>query len=113
MSDDPPLVTGHSHSPLLQVSNLRVSFFTPEGVVGAVENISFSIQRGRTLALVGESGSGKSVTAYSLLRLVQPPGRIVSGRHSCCVRSARMRSTSRISTKNRACFSNSAAESSA
>ncbi len=66
-------------APLLDVKNLRVSFFTPDGVVGAVQNISFSIQRGRTLALVGESGSGKSVTALSLLRLVQPPGRIVSG----------------------------------
>ncbi|MES2692423.1 MAG: ABC transporter ATP-binding protein [Verrucomicrobiota bacterium] len=65
---------------LLDVQNLRVSFFTPEGVVGAVQNVSFTIQRGRTLALVGESGSGKSVTAYSLLRLVQPPGRIVSGK---------------------------------
>jgi ABC-type dipeptide/oligopeptide/nickel transport system ATPase component len=69
-----------SDVPLLDVANLRVSFFTPDGVVGAVQNVSFSIQRGRTLALVGESGSGKSVTAYSLLRLVQPPGRIVSGR---------------------------------
>lgn len=66
--------------PLLEVQNLRVSFFTAEGVVGAVQNISFALQRGRTLALVGESGSGKSVTAYSLLRLVQPPGRIVAGR---------------------------------
>ncbi|MBL9212328.1 MAG: ABC transporter ATP-binding protein [Opitutaceae bacterium] len=67
-------------APLLDVRNLRVSFFTPDGVVGAVQNVSFSIARGRTLALVGESGSGKSVTAYSLLRLVQPPGRIVDGR---------------------------------
>lgn len=64
---------------LLEVQNLRVSFFTPEGVIGAVQNVSFSLQRGKTLALVGESGSGKSVTAYSLLRLVQPPGRIVAG----------------------------------
>ncbi|MBI5693632.1 MAG: ABC transporter ATP-binding protein [Verrucomicrobia bacterium] len=64
---------------LLEVRNLRVSFFTPEGVVGAVQNASFAIERGRTLALVGESGSGKSVTAYSLLRLIQPPGRILSG----------------------------------
>jgi ABC-type dipeptide/oligopeptide/nickel transport system ATPase component len=68
------------HSTLLEVSNLRVSFFTPDGVVGAVQNVSFSIPRGRTLALVGESGSGKSVTASSLLRLVQPPGRIIDGR---------------------------------
>ena len=67
-------------APLLEVRNLRVSFFTPDGVVGAVQNVSFSIERGRTLALVGESGSGKSVTAYSLLQLVQPPGRIVDGR---------------------------------
>ncbi len=66
--------------PLLEVQNLRVSFFTPDGVVGAVQNISFSIERGQTLALVGESGSGKSVTAYSLLKLVQPPGRILGGR---------------------------------
>ena len=66
-------------APLLDVRNLRVSFFTPDGVVGAVQNVSFAIGRGRTLALVGESGSGKSVTAYSLLRLVQPPGRMIDG----------------------------------
>ncbi len=66
-------------APLLDVKNLRVSFATPDGVVGAVQNISFSIQRGQTLALVGESGSGKSVTALSLLRLVQPPSAIVAG----------------------------------
>ena len=69
-----------SELPLLEVKNLRVSFFTPEGVVGAVQNVSFAIERGKTLALVGESGSGKSVTAYSLLRLVQAPGRIIHGR---------------------------------
>ena len=67
-------------APLLDVRNLRVSFFTPDGEVGAVQNVSFSIQRGRTLALVGESGSGKSVTASALLRLIQPPGRILGGR---------------------------------
>ena len=66
-------------SPLLDVKNLRVSFQTPEGEVGAVQNVSFSIPRGKTLALVGESGSGKSVTAYALLRLIQPPGRILGG----------------------------------
>ena len=72
-------MTSPAHSPLLEVKNLRVSFFTGEGVVGAVQGVSFAIGRGRTLALVGESGSGKSVTAYSILRLVQPPGRIVGG----------------------------------
>ena len=77
---EPHHATGHLHRPLLEVSNLRVSFHTPEGVVGAVQNVSFSIQRGRTLALVGESGAGKSVTASSLLRLVPSPGRIVGGR---------------------------------
>ncbi len=66
--------------PLLEVRNLRVSFFTPDGVVGAVQNVSFSIQRGRTLALVGESGSGKTVTANSILKLVAPPGRVLDGR---------------------------------
>jgi ABC-type dipeptide/oligopeptide/nickel transport system ATPase component len=66
--------------PLLEVTNLRVSFFDAARVVGAVQNVSFSIQRGRTLALVGESGAGKSVTAKSLLRIVPSPGRIVGGR---------------------------------
>jgi ABC-type dipeptide/oligopeptide/nickel transport system ATPase component len=79
MFESTPLLTGSSPATLLDVRNLRVSFFTPAGVVGAVQNVSFSIERGRTLALVGESGSGKSVTAYSLLRLVQPPGRVVGG----------------------------------
>lgn len=79
MTPDSPPTTGQRTPPLLEVRNLRVSFFTPEGVVGAVQGISFTIERGRTLALVGESGSGKSVTAHSLLRLIQPPGRILSG----------------------------------
>ena len=66
--------------PLLEVKNLRVSFFTHDGVVGAVQGLSLAIRRGRTLALVGESGSGKTVTACSLLRIVQSPGRIIGGR---------------------------------
>jgi oligopeptide/dipeptide ABC transporter ATP-binding protein len=66
---------------LLRVENLKTHFFTTEGVVRAVDGISFSIKEGQTLCLVGESGSGKSVTAYSILRLIpQPPGRIVAGK---------------------------------
>jgi ABC-type dipeptide/oligopeptide/nickel transport system ATPase component len=65
---------------VLEVDDLSVSFFTEEGEVRAVDHVSFAIRRGRCLAIVGESGSGKSVTAYSLLRLVQSPGRILNGR---------------------------------
>ncbi len=78
---------GAAELPLLEVENLEVSFFTPDGVVPAVQGVTFSLARGRTLALVGESGSGKSVTSYSILRLIQPPGRIVGGR--MLLRSAR------------------------
>ena len=65
---------------LLSVRGLTTRFFTEEGVSYAVEDISFDIPRGRTVALVGESGCGKTVTALSILRLVpDPPGRIVAG----------------------------------
>jgi peptide/nickel transport system ATP-binding protein len=65
--------------PVLQVSNLSTHFFTKAGVVKAVDGVSFSLARGEVLGLVGESGSGKSVTGFSLIGLVDPPGRIVSG----------------------------------
>jgi len=65
---------------LLSTSALTTRFFTDEGVVYAVEDVSFDVPRGRTIALVGESGCGKTVTALSMLRLIaDPPGRIVSG----------------------------------
>jgi oligopeptide transport system ATP-binding protein len=65
---------------LLEVRNLSTQFFTREGVVHAVDDVSFELDYGETLGLVGESGCGKSVTALSLTRLVAtPPGRIVSG----------------------------------
>lgn len=65
--------------PLLTVENLRTYFHTEEGELRAVDGVSFEVRRGRTLALVGESGCGKSVTAYSVLRLINPPGKIVGG----------------------------------
>ena len=68
-------------SPLLQVDGLKTHFFTRDGVVRAVDGVSFSVDPGETLAIVGESGCGKSVTSLSILRLIaSPPGRIVDGR---------------------------------
>jgi oligopeptide transport system ATP-binding protein len=65
---------------LLQVNDLRTHFFTEEGEVKAVDGVSFDLEEGETLGLVGESGCGKSVSALSVMRLVQtPPGKIISG----------------------------------
>jgi oligopeptide transport system ATP-binding protein len=67
--------------PLLTVENLRTAFHTRNGVVRAVQDVSFQLERGETLGIVGESGSGKSVACYSIMGLVpQPPGRIEGGR---------------------------------
>ena len=65
---------------ILDVQDLTTYFYTEEGVVKAVEGVSFKILEGETLGLVGETGCGKSVTALSILRLVRPPGEIKSGR---------------------------------
>jgi len=65
--------------PLLQVSNLQTSFFTDKGEIKAVDDVSFTIHGGQTLALVGESACGKSVTALSIMRLLSSPGRVVGG----------------------------------
>jgi peptide/nickel transport system ATP-binding protein/oligopeptide transport system ATP-binding protein len=75
-----PTKSNDQNKPLLEVRSLSIHFFTEEGVVRAVENVSFEIPPGEILGLVGESGCGKSVTGLSLLRLIPiPPGRIVSG----------------------------------
>jgi peptide/nickel transport system ATP-binding protein len=66
-------------SPLLAVRDLHTHFETEDGVGRAVDGVSFSVDQGKTLGILGESGCGKSVTALSILRLVSPPGRIVSG----------------------------------
>jgi peptide/nickel transport system ATP-binding protein len=67
-------------APLLEVEGLRMHFFTKAGVVKAVDDVSFRVERGRILGIVGESGSGKSMTGYSIMGLVDAPGRIVGGR---------------------------------
>jgi peptide/nickel transport system ATP-binding protein len=65
--------------PLLQITDLRVHFPTPRGVVRAVDGVTFSVQPGERFGLIGESGSGKSTIALALMRLIKPPGQIVSG----------------------------------
>ena len=64
---------------VLTVDRLQTHFFTRAGVVEAVDGVSFSLERGEIMGLVGESGSGKSVTGFSILGLVDPPGRVVGG----------------------------------
>ena len=66
-------------TPLLSVRNLKTSFFQDEGTTKAVDGASFDVLPGKTLGIVGESGCGKSVTAQSILRIVDRPGRIVDG----------------------------------
>lgn len=66
-------------SHLLEVNHLQTSFFTDAGEVKAVNDVSFTLDRGKVLGIVGESGSGKSVTAYSIMQILAPTGRIIGG----------------------------------
>jgi peptide/nickel transport system ATP-binding protein len=74
----------NGHEILLSVRNLRTYFFQDEGTVKAVDGTSFDVYSGRTLGIVGESGCGKSVTAQSILRIIERPGRIVEGKITLC-----------------------------
>lgn len=76
-----PMTIAKSEKPelLLEVKDLQTHFFTDEGVVRAVDGVSYNLYRGRTLGIVGESGCGKSVTAQSVLRIVPQSGKIVGG----------------------------------
>ena len=73
-------MTIHSSQAVLSVQNLQMNFATRDGIVKAVDDVSFSVRPGEIMGLVGESGSGKSMTAYSIMRLIDSPGKIVGGK---------------------------------
>jgi ABC-type dipeptide/oligopeptide/nickel transport system ATPase component len=74
------LVEPIANNAILEVTELRTYFHTQEGVLKAVDGVTFDVLRGRILGVVGESGCGKSVTAQSILQIVPPPGKIESGK---------------------------------
>lgn len=73
-------MTTHYQGPTLVVENLKTQFFSRAGVVNAVDDVSFSVRPGEIMGLVGESGSGKSMTGYSIMGLIDPPGKVVDGK---------------------------------
>jgi oligopeptide/dipeptide ABC transporter ATP-binding protein len=74
-----PPIRGNGRQRILKVSGLRTYFFTEDGVVKAVDGVDFEVRRGEVLGLVGESGCGKTVTSFSIMRLIDMPGRVVAG----------------------------------
>jgi oligopeptide/dipeptide ABC transporter ATP-binding protein len=74
-----PIETLQTAAPLLQIEALRTWFFTSDGIVKAVDGVDLTVGKAEVVGLVGESGSGKSVSSFSVIRLVAPPGRIVDG----------------------------------
>ncbi|HEY0523311.1 MAG TPA: ATP-binding cassette domain-containing protein, partial [Stellaceae bacterium] len=74
-----PRAEASDAKPILEVEDLRTHFYTDDGVVRAVDGVTFSVMPGETLGVVGESGSGKSVTALSIMRLLEEPSRIAGG----------------------------------
>ena len=67
-------------SNIIEVNDLKTHFYTVEGIVKAVDGVSFRVKSGKILGIVGESGCGKSATALSILQLIPPPGRLVEGK---------------------------------
>ena len=72
-------LTARSAGPLLEIKGIKTHFFTQDGVVKAVDDVTFEIGHGQTLGVVGESGCGKSITSLSVMRLIERPGQIVAG----------------------------------
>ncbi len=72
-------VKSDANETILEVRDLKTSFFSEKLEVKAVDGVSFSVPKGKTLGIVGESGSGKSITSLSILRLIQEPGKIIGG----------------------------------
>ena len=64
---------------LFQIKNLKTYYYSRKGVLKAVDNVSLNVDRGELVGVVGESGCGKSTLAYSIIRLILPPGKIVGG----------------------------------
>ena len=78
-ADPGPTAPNPAASENLEIKGLKTHFFTQDGIVKAVDGVSFEIRYGQTLGVVGESGCGKSITAMSAMRLIERPGRIVGG----------------------------------